>query len=399
MTVVIKGARLVDGTGRDPIDRAVVVIEGRRITAVGQEGTVTAPASAATVIDAEGRTVLPGLMDLHAALAPVAIADHPYGMTQRVIASTIVSGVVNARRYLDVGVTTCRVDMTGHHGIFALKEAFAAGVLPGPRLFVPGRPIATTGGHAWPDGSYEVDGVDAVRRAVREQVKAGADWIKFMVTGGAGTATERAEDIQMTPEELKAGVVEARNKGKLAFAHVCNADGARMCVEVGINSIEHGIGLDEEAVHGMRERGVFLVPTLGTYRRLVELGEQGKVPEHMYRKSRMAVERHARGFRLAIEAGVKIAAGTDSGYEWYPAGESLLGELEMMNGEGLSPMRTLMAATSKAAECLRQEADLGTLESGKLADVLIVDGDPLADLRALRNTWLVLKEGREVFHA
>jgi imidazolonepropionase-like amidohydrolase len=155
--------------------------------------------------------------------------------------------------------------------------------------------------------------------------------------------------------------------------------------------------LDEDNIQQMKDKGIFLVPTLGVYPKLVERGEKKLVPEFMYRKALQVVERHAKSFRMALAAGVKIAAGTDSGGYWYDMGESLLWELEIMHKEGMAPIECLKSATSRAAECLRMTDSLGTLESGKLGDVLILDGDPVANISAIRNTWMVLKEGRVVF--
>jgi imidazolonepropionase-like amidohydrolase len=254
-----------------------------------------------------------------------------------------------------------------------------------------------TGGHSWANGACEVDGPDAVRKAAREQLKAGADWVKLFATGGAGSATERVDDEQLTVEELRAGVEEAHKKGRFAYAHVSCARGARNCIVAGIDSIEHGLFLEEDIVRDMRERGIFLVPTLGAYLKLVERGEKGEVPEYMYRKALQVVEAHKRSFQMAMRSGVKIATGTDSGGSWYPMGESLLYEMEIMNRYGMPPMETLISATSRSAECLRMTEDLGTLEAGKLADILIVERDPLANISEIRKTWMVLKEGRIVF--
>ena len=397
MATAIKGARLIDGTGQAVLENAVLLIEDRRIADVGPEGQVVLPAGDVTVVDVEGRTVLPGLTDLHAGIVSLSHAEQPYGITQRTIASSTLRGVEQGRRCLDHGVTTVRVDSAGHYGIFALKDAFASGVVDGPRLVVPGRGICMTGGHAWNYGNAEADGADEVRKAAREQLKAGADWVKLMASGGAGSPTERVDDDQMTLEEMKAAVEEAHKKGKYAFAHVSCAACVRNCIAAGVDSIEHGLVLEEDIVQAMLDKGIFLVPTLGVYRRLIERGERGEVPEYMYTKALEVAERHAESFRMALAAGVKIAAGTDSSSGWYPMGDSLLFELETMNSEGMSSMDTLLTATSRAAECLHMTEDMGTLEPGKLADVLIVEGDPLTNISDIRNTWMVLKEGRVVF--
>ncbi len=397
MAIAIRDARLIDGSGREPLEQAVVVIDGDRIRAVGPEERVDTSGDGVTVIDVEGRTVLPALTDAHANMVAPTHAEEPYGLTAKNIVASTLRGVANGRGCLNVGITTVRVDTTGHHGIFALKEAFASGVVDGPRLIVPGRAICMTGGHGWHYGNHEADGADAVRKAAREELKAGADWIKLMATGGAGSPTEQVEDNQMTLEELKAGVEEAHKKGKYAFAHVSCAEGARNCIAAGMDSIEHGLFLEQDTVRDMKDRGVFLVPTLGVYRRLVERGEKGLVPDFMYQRALKAVVRHTQSFRMALKAGVKIVAGTDSGQYWNPMGESLLTELEIMSQEGMAPMDVVISATNRAAELLRLSGDLGTIEAGKLADLLIVDGDPLSNISEIRKTWMVFKEGRVVF--
>ncbi len=397
MPTVITGARLIDGNGGAPAIGASITIDGGRIVSVDPDGARPVPAGS-VVIDAQGRTVMPAFMDVHVGIAGLSVDERRSGgVNQKTIASSTLRGAANGRRCLDAGVTTVRVDTCGHHGIFALKEAFATGVVDGPRLIVPGRSICMTGGHGWEGGYHEADGADEVRKAAREELRAGADWVKLMATGGAASATERAEDDQMTVEELKAGVEEAHKKGKYAFAHVSCAAGARNCLAAGVDSIEHGLMLEDDIVQEMKKRGTFLVPTLGVYQVLVKRGEQGLVPDFMYKKALQVVDKHAQSFRMALAAGVKIAAGTDSGAGWYPAGESLLFELEIMHKEGMAPMDVLISATRRAAECLHMEQDLGTVEPGKLADLLIVDGDPLAKMSDVRNTWLVMKEGRVVF--
>jgi imidazolonepropionase-like amidohydrolase len=236
-----------------------------------------------------------------------------------------------------------------------------------------------------------------VRKAAREQLKAGADWIKLMATGGVLPPNERAGDEQMTVEELRAGVEEAHKKGRFALAHISGAQGARNCIAAGVDSFTHGLFLEEDVVRDMKAQGVFLVPTLSAYTRLLELGKKREMPEYVYQKAQLAVASHKRSFQMALAAGVKIAAGTDSGHSHYPIGESIFSELEIMNEYGMAPMDVLMSATSRAAELLRLTDDLGTLEAGKLADILIVEGDPVAKTSEIRKTWMVFKEGRVVF--
>lgn len=170
-----------------------------------------------------------------------------------------------------------------------------------------------------------------------------------------------------------------------------------MCIETGVDSVEHGIMLEEDNIRQMREKSTFIVQTLEVYHKIAEHGEKGEFPESLCRKGRQVIKCHAESFRMALGAGVKIAAGSDSGSYWYDMGESSLRELELMNAEGMSPVECLKSATSRAAECLRMADMLGTVEPGKLADVLIVEGDPLRKISEIRNTWMVFKEGRLVF--
>jgi len=397
MFTVIKGARVIDGTGRNPINDAVIVIDDKRINAVGPMAEVRLPDEVGRVIDVHGKSVLPGFIDCHLNMVGPSHDEELEGPTIKNISASVLRGVANCRLCLEAGVTMARVDTCGHHGIIALRDAIASGVVPGPRLVVPGRAICMTGGHGWNYGNHEADGADEVRKAARDELKAGADWIKIMATAGAGSPTERIDDDQMTLDEIRAAVEEAHKKGKFAFAHVSCPEGARHCIEAGIDSIEHGLILEEDIVRDMVARGIYLVPTLGAYRRLVERGRQGLVPDYMYRKALEIVECHAKSFRMALAAGVKMATGTDSGQYWFPPGVSLLTEMEAMHGEGMSAMEVLRSATSRAAELLHVRDDIGSVECGKLADLVILDGDPLADMHNVHNTWAVFKEGTLVF--
>jgi imidazolonepropionase-like amidohydrolase len=174
-------------------------------------------------------------------------------------------------------------------------------------------------------------------------------------------------------------------------------EGARTAIAAGIDSIEHGLFLDDGIVQAMKDKGVFLVPTLWLYRRLVELGEKGEIPEWKAKRAASVVPRHLESFQRALRAGVKIATGTDSGEVYTPIGESLLHEMETLYGAGMSAMEVIISATSRAAELLRMTADLGTVQPGKVADLLILDGDPLTDIKAVYRTWMVFKEGRLVY--
>ena len=199
----------------------------------------------------------------------------------------------------------------------------------------------------------------------------------------------------MCQAEIEAGVDEAHARGKKCFAHLTISKAIREAVAAGLDSVEHGILMDKETARFVAEKGSYLTPTLGVYRRLVERGEKGLVPDYMYRKSLAVVEQHAQSFKYALEAGVKIVAGTDSGQDWFPLGYSMLRELEIMNEEGMDAFEVLKAATSNAA-CLLEKPQIGKVKTGMNADLLIVEGNPLSDISDIRNTRLVLKDGEIV---
>ena len=344
------------------------------------------------VIDASGMTMLPGLVDCHANIVGLITGEQQFGITPKTIASSTLRGVKEGENCISHGVTTIRVDTAGHHGTYALRDAFDEGLFPGPHMVMPGRAICTTCGHGWNFGNHVADGPWEVRRAVRDEILNGADWIKLMITGGAGTSTERMEDQQMCREEIFAGIDEAHARGKRAFGHLSVDKAINDAVDAGIDSVEHGIYLELPTAEKMVEKGTYLVPTLGVYRRLVTQGEKGLVPDYMYKKSLQVVERHTQSFHNALAAGVKIASGTDSGQDWFPLGSSLLRELEIMNEEGMSNAETLKAATGNAADLL-ERPEIGEIAEGKNADLLLVDGNPLEKMSDIRNTRYVLKDG------
>lgn len=369
-------------------DQAVVVRDGK----IDSVGPVCAYGAEAERYDCSGMTMLPGLIDCHANIVGLITSEQQYGLTPKTIASSTLRGVHEGKNCIDHGVTTIRVDTAGHHGTYSLRDAFDNGSFPGPHMIVPGRAICTSCGHGWNFGNHVADGPWEVRKAVREEILAGADWIKLMITGGAGTSTERMEDQQMCRAEIEAGVDEAHARGKKCFAHLTVPKAIREAVDAGIDSVEHGILMDEATAHYVAQKGAYLVPTLGVYRRLVDRGEKGLVPDYMYKKSLAVVERHAQAFRYALAAGIRIAAGTDSGQDWFPLGSSLLREIEIMTQEGMSNAEALKSATSNAAELLERPY-IGRVRSGMCADLLIVEGNPLKNISDLRRTRYVLKDG------
>lgn len=388
MPLAILGARLVDARSETPIDGDTLVIgDDGRITAIGTgTGAGTVP-SDATVLDVGGATVVPGLMDCHVHIG--AAHERLEVGISRSYTESVGLMLQTGRAWLESGVTTVR-DAGGAPA--ALKKLFGSG-FPGPRIQVSVNPISITGGHGdgmTPSGVIldgdrpmtEIppgiaDGPEQVRKAVRAQIRAGADWIKTFSTGGVYSLMDSPGAVQFSIEELRVMVEEAGLAGiHGVLAHAENAPGIKSAVRAGIRSIEHGDGIDDEAIDLMLERGVPLVPTLYISYRMIEpeLVEQGITPPWALQKQRELMQDLERNFRHAIERGITVAMGTDGG-----RGDHLPRELRHMVDHGMTPLAALRAATIEAARLLDLEEDLGTIEPGKIADLAIVDGDPLAE--------------------
>ncbi len=405
--VALVGARLIDGTGADPIADATLVFEGERIVAVGPRGNVAVPPGA-TVIEADGRTLLPGLIDchVHVGMEWGSLTDLAHKLMTPPSLSLLYS-VPNCRATLEAGVTTARDAGFTPAGV---KLAIERGLFPGPRLLVAVTILSQTGGHAdftmpcclnitephaadVPFGV--VDGADEMRQRVREILRAGADWVKLCTSGGVLSPADSPESAQFTVEEIAVAVYEARAQSKRCMAHAQSNRGIKNAIEAGIASIEHGIYLDDEAIAMMLERGVYLVPTLVAPADVIALAEArpGLLPAYAVEKSREVIGAHRASFRRAVAAGVKIAMGTDTGVG--PHGGNAR-ELGLMVEHGMTPMQAIVASTRSAAELLHLDDRVGTLAPGKLADLLLVDGDPLADIRILAESdklALVVKGG------
>src|SRR5579872_282713 len=410
--VAITGARLIDGTGADPIENATLVFEGERILAAGPHESVTIPRGA-SVIEAEGRTLLPGLIDCHVHLG----GRWGYDLLRGFMTSpslSLLHAVPNARATLEAGITTARDAGLTPAGV---KQAIEQGLFPGPRLLVAVSILTQTGGHGdgflpcciaelsrFPVGraithdvpTGIVDGVEAMRHKVREVLRAGADWIKLCTSGGVLSPADSPESAQFTVEEIAVAVYEARSQGKRCMAHAQSNRGIKNAIEAGVASIEHGIYLDDEAIDMMLDRGIYLVPTLVAPQDVLDEAEAnpGKIPAYAIEKCRQVIATHRESIRRAVAAGVKIAMGTDSGVG--PHGRNTRELAFMVEYGGMTPMQSIVATTQSAAELLRLDDRIGTLAPGKLADLLLIDGDPLADIRMLDDKTklaLILKGG------
>ena len=310
------------------------------------------------------------------------------------VASTVLRAAVHARATVEAGVTTVR-DLGGReYAELAVRTAIEQGLVPGPRIIAAGKAVCMTGGHgAWI--GREADGPAEIRKAVRDQLRAGADVIKVIATGGVMTAGVEPGAAQLGLDELRAAVEEARRAGRRVAAHAQGTQGIADAVSAGVASVEHGIFLTEELVARMRAAGTALVATLVAAERIASAGADSGVPDWMVAKSRAVVEHHVRSFRLACRAGVPIAAGSDAGTPLNPHG-SLLPELALMARHGLRPLECLQAATGSAAALLGLGERIGRIAPGYDADLLAVEGDPAEDLDALARVRLVIARGRVV---
>jgi imidazolonepropionase-like amidohydrolase len=383
--ILLRNALLFDGTGAPPATGLDVLVEAGRIAAVGSDLGARQDAQS---VDLGGRMLLPGLIDCHVHIAfngdPDEVARIPT-MPAPVLAW---QASENARRTLEAGITAVR-DLGSRDQIsILLRDEVNAGRLPGPRMRAVGSLICMTGGHGWFIGR-QADGADDVRKAVREQLRAGADCIKFTATGGVMTPRVDPRSASFTEEELRAGIEEAHKAFVPAAAHAQGAAGIKNAVRAGIDSIEHGIYLDDEAIELMRERGTFLVATLAAPENIFKHGLAAGIPAYAVEKSNQAREAHRESFKNALRAGIRIAMGTDAGTPFNRHGANAE-EVGLMVECGMSPSDALVASTRTAAELLGLLDDCGTIEPGKHADLIVVDGDPLTDIRVVTRPEAVL---------
>ena len=401
MPTAIRCGTFIDGTGADPVRGATLVFEGNTITSIDPSGQVPRDAD---VVDAGHLTVMPGMIDCH-----VHLSSSTWGVQERLLmpySLTIAHALNHARISLEAGFTSVRDAAGTPRGV---RTAIEQGLFPGPRVRIAVSALSQTGGHGdstMPNGANirptnsemphtVVDGIEGVRRASREVLRAGADQIKVHTSGGVMSPNDEPGATGFAPDEIAAIVYEARAAGKTVMAHAQATQGIKNAVLGGIHSIEHGIYLDEEVVEEMKKRGTFFVPTLVAPLWVIRRAEKdpGSVPPYALRKAREVMADHQASFRLAVERGVRVAMGTDTGVG--PHGTNAE-ELERMVEGGMTPMQAIVATTKTAAECMRIAHLTGTLEVGKRADVLGVDGDPLADISILQDRSklaLIVRDG------
>ncbi|MCL9814627.1 metal-dependent hydrolase family protein [Natranaeroarchaeum aerophilus] len=382
--MILRGARVVDGDG-GVFDGPVQFNDGR-ITATSDVSTARADEE---VVDLDEYTLVPGIVDSHVHFSlsgEASIED----VTDKTDAELLFTEIANARRTLESGVTGVR--SMGARGLdIALARAIEGGDVPGPRTIANCASITITGGHGHHLGQ-EVDGPEECRRAVREQRKQGAQFIKFMATGGVTTPGTDPGTLAFTREEIHALVDEAHRRGVHVATHAHGAEGIRVAAEAGVDTVEHGTFLDDAAIEAMLDEDVTLVPTLTAPHRILHNGDRATA--ETLAQSNEVYEIHRESFRRAVEAGVRIAGGTDAGTPFNHHGSNLV-EIQFMARNGMAPVEAITAMTGTAAETIGLD-DTGKIAPGYHADLLVVEDDPTADIAALDDIETVLKGGEVV---
>lgn len=403
-SIVVKAARLFDGKSDRLQTPGLIVITGQRIESVGASSTIPPNAR---VIDLGDATLLPGFMDAHTHLAYHSGGDGQSflsRMLQQTVAERAIAASVNARLTLQAGFTTVR-DLGGVDFInIGLRDAINKGYTEGPRMLTTAYSIGTTGGHCDVTNGTRFDvlkpeltppaianGPDAVRAAVRWNHKYGADVIKVCATGGVLSLVDDVDSPQLTQEEMNALVDQSHTMRLRAAAHAHGAEGAKRAIRAGIDSIEHGSFLDDEAMRMMVQKGTFYVPTLMALEGVKPSLAAGRLDPHIAKKARLAIDAIDVTVRKAIAMNVRIAFGTDAAV--YPHGQNA-GEFHHLVDHGMKPIDALKAATSVDAELFGISDRLGTLQAGKIADVVAVPGNPLEDIRVTEQVMFVMKEGK-----
>lgn len=411
-TRVIRGARLIDGNGGTVTRNPVIVVEGKRIKAVGRKGEIKEPAGA-EIIDAGKHTLMPGLIDCHLHLAAfncATFSNYRVSIWEVTPQLQMMYMLFHAQMCLEMGFTTLRdLGRATSRGPFvleacAVRDAINAGIHAGPRLQVCGRPIIT-GSHldlTLPraaarnfDLAFTADGPWALRGLAREHLRAGADVLKTSVSGGGGTQDEEPDVRNMTLEELEAIVDEGHAFHKPTAAHCFTAESHKMCVRAKVDTIEHMVFHDEESIAMIKDSGIPVTPTLSHRTdHAIEVRARIGTPGNVLVKMKKIQPYTYETFKKMHQAGIKIAMGTDLGPE--PEIGTNARELEIYVKLGMTPMEAIVSATKSAAEALWLGKDTGTLEAGKFADIIAVDGDPSRDIGVLcakDNIRVVMKEG------
>jgi imidazolonepropionase-like amidohydrolase len=400
---LINNGTLIDGTGNKPVKDAVVLIKDNIIEYAGPEDELEPQGTSTKVIDAQRGFILPGFIDGHLHL--MTNGFHMEDTMYDPLSLFFYKAVENMHLTLNAGVTTVRDAGLADYGV---KMAVENGLIKGPRMQVSISPLSITGGHFdfWLKSGFDMkisypgypdsvcDGVEGVRRKVREVMRAGAEVIKVMATGGVMSANDSPEHPQFSMEEFKVIIEEAQTRGISTMAHAHGSQGIKNAVEAGVHSIEHGTYIDEEAIEIMLDRSVYLVPTLITQKINKKIAESGEMAEYRVEDAIRIVDIHRKNMVKAYKAGLTMVMGTDCGVIEHGVN---LQELELLCEIGMKPMEAIMAGTRIAAERMGWQDKIGTIEAGKLADAVICKTNPLSDINSLgnpKNIGVVMKDGK-----
>ena len=405
-TTIIHAGTLLAVPGESPANNQSIIVEGNQIVRV--ENGFVDPADVSgdvTVIDLSDKFVLPGLMDMHVHLLGEIGPNTRLDTLHVTTSMQALKGAMHAKRTLDAGFTTVR-DLGGRpEAIYALRDAVNNGFVPGPRIIAAGSSLAATGGHGDVDGVKAelltlwtpdtiCDGPYDCRRATRYAIKYGADWIKITATGGVLSDTATGTDQQMTDDELREIMDTAHGLGVKVAAHAHGTDGINAALRAGVDTIDHGSFLDRESISLFKQTGAYLVPTLSPSFKIPAQMEGNPFFTDAIKAKALAASAASKvNFGIAYKAGVKIAFGTDSAVTKHGDNAD---EFAMMVESGMTEMDAIRSATVVAAEVVEMSDTLGTIESGKIADIIAVDGNPLADITALQSVSVVIKDGKQV---
>jgi imidazolonepropionase-like amidohydrolase len=393
-TKALVGGTIVDLKGGRPLDNAVVLVDGDRITAIGRADDVSIPADAET-IDASGTWLIPGLMNMHVHLGLVLPGKMAVELAEETEGELTLRMAQAARESLDAGVTTIRLPGEQRHGDLSLKSAIARGQAHGPRIFSAGESLVVTGGHGSEKGVTYSDGPYELVKAARREISAGASWVKILISGGIATEGGDISEALMTPEEISAVIDAAHRFGAKVAAHSGSAAATAIAVDAAVDSIEHGYFLDRPVLRKMKQHGTWLVPTIVVSQPATQPFFEKIGSPDWYLKRRDSVGKvHWQALRMAIEEGVNIALGTDQlPAEPNDGTTSTAREAQYYVEAGMTPLQALRAATIEPARMLNAEDTIGSLEVGKYADIVAVAKDPTEDIKALRGIQFVMKGG------
>jgi imidazolonepropionase-like amidohydrolase len=400
---LIHAGRVIDGVNAEPLRDRTIVIDKGLITSI--ESGFRKPASGDTLIDLRKSTVMPGLMDMHVHLTSEHSRSSELDRFKKDAPDVAIDSVMYAERTLLAGFTTVRDLGDSFRASVALRNAINAGKVPGPRIFASGKSIATTGGHADPTNGWAthlngndvgplqgvVNGAEEAAQAVRQRYKEGSDLIKITATGGVLSIAKNGLNPQFTEEEIRAVVLTARDYGFKVAAHAHGAEGMKRAVRAGVDTIEHGTFMDDETMALMKDRGTWYVPTITAGRWVYDRSkEDGYFPSVVRPKAALVGPQIQGTFAKAYKTGVKILFGTDTGVSAH--GENAR-EFVLMVEAGMPPMEAIKSATSVTAKFLEIDDRLGSVAIGKIADLVAVPGDPLADITTMQRVHFVMKDG------